>query len=220
MLLFEQLDFLVTAFRRSDIGRTPEQQPSPAEIHPPVSAGRDPQLETEARALLTSIDATALAPRVRVEWNPRLRSAAGRAHFGDKLISLNPRLRPHGWAEIDRTLRHELAHLVAHSRAGRRRISPHGPEWRQACRDLGLADETRCHTLPFPTHSRTRRLLYRCPKCAKDFPRVRRIRRAVACLACCRRYSRGQFDKQFQLRLVHSVAADQADRSLRTHACP
>jgi len=136
--------------------------------------------------------------------NPRLRTAAGRADFRSKLVSLNPRLREHGEAEIDRTLRHELAHLVAHLRAGRRRISPHGPEWRQACCDLGIGDERRCHTLPFPTRPRARRYLYRCPKCAADFPRVRRMKRAVACLACCRRHNRGAYDKQFQLRLVRA----------------
>ncbi|MFN2509100.1 MAG: SprT-like domain-containing protein [Chthoniobacterales bacterium] len=146
--------------------------------------------------------ASALLPDLRVEWNPRLRSAAGRAHYKKSLVSLNIRLPEHGAAEIDRTLRHELAHLIAQARAKRRRIAPHGAEWRRACRELGIADEERCHMLPFPTQRRTPRLLYRCPLCRRDFPRVRRIRRAVACLACCRRHNRGEFDKNFQLRLV------------------
>ena len=81
-------------------------------------------------------------------------------------------------------------------------ISPHGAEWRQACRDLGIADETRCHTLPFPVKKRARRFLYRCSRCGKDFPRVRRIKRAVACLECCRKFNRGKFDPKARLRLV------------------
>ena len=93
---------------------------------------------------------------IRVEWNPRLKTCAGRADFRNSLISLNPRLRDHGLSEIDRTLRHELAHLLAQFRAGRRRILPHGPEWRQACRDLVIADETRCHNLPFAVSHRVR----------------------------------------------------------------
>ena len=205
MLLFEQLEFLLTAFRGEQHERKPGESSS-ARTGAPIGEGRDRRLEAEARALLNSIGVPRLVPCVRVEWNPRLRSAAGHAHFQEKLVSLNPRLRVHGQAEIDRTLRHELAHLLAQSRAGRRRIAPHGHEWRQACRDLGIADETRCHALPFPMHRRARSLLYRCPNCAKDFPRSRRIRRAVACLACCRRYNDGQFHRQFQLRLVPQVA--------------
>jgi len=115
---------------------------------------------------------------------------------------LNPRLRDHDSAEIDRTLRHELAHLLAQLRAGRRRISAHGAEWRRACRDLEIGDEARCHTLPFPVQQRTRRFLYRCSRCGKEFPRVRRIKRAVACLDCCRKFNRGKFDPTARLRLV------------------
>ena len=164
--------------------------------------GRDARLETQAREMLASLGAHDLVPLVRVVWSARLRSAAGRADYHRSLITLNPLLRTHGEAEIDRTLRHELAHLVAHSRRGRRRIAPHGPEWRQACHDLGIGDEQRCHALPFPRQTRARPLLYRCPKCAREFPRSRRIRRRVACLACCRRYNRGAFDRRFTLQLV------------------
>ena len=168
----------------------------------PSHPGRDAQLEAQARALLSSVGAVKIVPVVRVIWSARLRTAAGRADYHRNLITLNPLLREHGDDEVDRTLRHELAHLVAHSRRGRRRIAPHGPEWRQACRDLGISNEQRCHSLPFPRQTRARPFLYRCPRCAREFPRVRRIRRAVACLACCRRYNRGEFDRQFRLTLV------------------
>jgi SprT protein len=139
-----------------------------------------------------------------VEWNARLCSGAGRADSRRNLISLNPRLREYDSAEIDRTLRHELAHLLAQFRAGPRRIPPHGAQWRRACRDLGIADEARCHTLPFPVKQRARPFLYRCARCGKDFPRARRIKRAVACLECCRKYNRGKFDPKARLRLVES----------------
>src|SRR5437763_14126418 len=101
-----------------------------------------------ARELLRQLGADKLAREIRVEWNPRMRSAAGRADFREKLISLNPLLINHG-VEIDRTLRHELAHLLAQWRVGRRRIAPHGEEWRQASSDLGIAEEAGCHNLPF-----------------------------------------------------------------------
>ena len=128
-----------------------------------ANSGRDAELEARSRELLRAVDAAALARSVRVEWNSRLRSAAGRADFRCALVSLNPRLVDHGDAEIDRTVRHELAHLLAKFRAGRRQISPHGAEWRKACHDLGIANENRCHTLPFPVNRRTRRFIYICP---------------------------------------------------------
>jgi SprT protein len=166
--------------------------------------GLDFELEERAREILRALGATRLSIKVRVEWNTRLRSAAGHANSRRALISLNPRLHNHGAAEIDRTLRHELAHLLAQSRVGRRRIPPHGMEWRAACRDLEIADEVRCHKLPFPVSERARRFIYKCPNCDCDFPRVRRIRRAVACLACCRHHNRGRFDPRFRLRLVEN----------------
>jgi predicted SprT family Zn-dependent metalloprotease len=162
---------------------------------------RNPSLETKARSLLRANGGGRIANELRVEWNLRLKTAAGHADYRQKLISLNPRLSEHP-DEIDRTLRHELAHLLAQFRAGRRRILPHGEEWRTACRDLGIADEKRCHNLPFPARTCSARFVYRCPNCRQEFPRVRRVRRAVACLACCRKHNGGEFDARFRLRLV------------------
>jgi predicted SprT family Zn-dependent metalloprotease len=165
--------------------------------------GRDVELEQIARHLLRALGATRVATELRVEWNSRLKTTAGRADYRQKLISLNPRLFEHP-TEIDRTLRHELAHILAQFRAGRRRIRAHGDEWRIACRDLGINDEKRCHNLPFPINERARRYLYKCPNCQRDFPRARRIKRAVACLACCRAQNGGEFDARFRLRLVRA----------------
>jgi SprT protein len=166
------------------------------------------ELKSQARELLRKLGADTLAHEIRVEWHPRMRTAAGRADYREKLISLNPMLlnlesvNGHSGSEIDRTLRHELAHLLAQWRVGRRRIAPHGIEWRQACRDLGIADEARCHNLPFATKPYPRRFVYRCPNCKENFPRVRRIRRAIACLACCRKHNGGDFDPRFRLKLA------------------
>jgi SprT protein len=172
-----------------------------------------PRLQQQARELLRQLGTGKLAREVRVEWNPRLKTAAGRANFRQKLISLNPLLLNHdlvsvnrqSGSDIDRTLRHELAHLLAQFRVGRRRIAPHGVEWRQACCDLGIADEARCHNLPFATKAYPARFVYRCPNCRQEFPRVRRIRRAIACLACCRKHNGGDFDPRFRLKLVNNL---------------
>src|ERR1700681_4243086 len=191
MLWLEQLQL---TFERSTILASRPQ--------PTAAATEDVDLTAKARALLHAAGGARIARSLSVEWNARLKSCAGRANFREKLISLNPRLHEIGATEIDRTLRHELAHLLAQFRAGRRRVLPHGDEWRKACQDLGIGDESRTHALPFPIQRRSRRLLYECPRCGKEFPRVRRIKRAVACLECCRKFNRGKFDSSAQLRLV------------------
>jgi SprT protein len=209
-----QLEF---AFRSTDIlsvgppGVSPGElinEGSPQHVRPvadKMPAGHTAEtavLLKTARQLLCSLGAKRIATELRVEWNSRLRTAAGRADYREKLISLNPRLVEHP-SEIDRTLRHELAHILAQFREKRRRrISPHGPEWQQACRDLGIADEKRCHTLPFPAKRYARRYIYRCPNCRRGFPRVRKIKRTVACLACCRAHNGGDFDVRFRLKLL------------------
>jgi SprT protein len=203
MPLLRQLEF---AFQTADAlisilsPRERRMTKSPGEGHL-VRSNRDNDLESKARELLHLLGAIRVARELRVEWNSRLKTAAGRADYPRKLISLNPRLVEHP-SEVDRTLRHELAHILAQFRAGRRRISPHGPEWRRACHDLGIADEKRCHNLPFPVSERASRYLYACPNCQREFPRVHRIKRAVACLACCRAYNGGDFDARFRLQLI------------------
>jgi SprT protein len=165
------------------------------------------ELQDRAQSLLRALDAGILTDRVQVEWNERMRTTVGRADFRRCLISLNPALQEFGPAEIDRTLRHELAHLLAHCRFGKRRIEPHGREWRNACCDLGISGERAGHTLPLVGRSLSRRFVYYCQNCQGHFPRVRRIRRATACLACCRKFSGGNYDERFRLRLVKSSSS-------------
>ena len=206
MRLLRQLEFI---FRDADpLTRRLQRLPLPQGegwgegVSNGFASTRDVDLESKSRQLLRELGAVKLARQVRAEWNPRLKTAAGRVDSREKLISLNPRLVDHGAEEIDRTLRHELAHLLAQWRVGRRRIAPHGMEWRQACRDLGIADEARCHNLPFATKSFPARYVYRCPNCRQEFPRVRRIHRVIACLACCRKHNGGKFDPLFRLKLA------------------
>jgi SprT protein len=202
MPLLRQLEFAFEQFAtRVCIGQDVVVVGQAIRLPNPGKATEAVALQSTARDLLRTNGADRIANDLRVEWNSRLRTAAGRADYREKLISLNPRLFEHP-AEIDRTLRHELAHILAQFRVGRRRISPHRAEWQQACVDLGIADEKRCHNLPFPARTYAARFVYRCPNCRKEFPRVRRVRRAVACLACCRKHNGGEFDLRFRLRLV------------------
>ena len=205
-----QLDFFgKLAARVKQALETPKTETPPPEPARSTVAGKNEAapLQETARNLLRSLACHALANRVQVRWNPRMRSTAGTAFPTKALITLNPRLAEFGADEIDRTLRHELAHLLAHHRVGRRRIPPHGAEWRQACSDLGLIDEKRCHDLPLPRRKVTRRFVYRCPNCAVELHRARPLRRKSACLECCRRFRRGQYDEKFRFVKVLDPAA-------------
>lgn len=184
-------------------GRIPAVPPAETEMTQ-LLRGADSALEEKARTLLRANGAGRIATEIRVEWNSRLKTCAGRADYRQRLISLNPQLIHHP-VELDRTFRHELAHLLAQFRAGRHRILPHGVEWRRACHNLEIGDEKRCHNLPFPVKNYRRRFVYRCPNCRRNFPRAHRVRRAVACLACCRAHNHGEFAARFRLQLVEEA---------------
>ena len=114
------------------------------------------------------------------------------------------RQRPHGvvqgcFRQLWRTLKHELAHLVAYERNMRRRIEPHGIEWQVACADLGIAGEQPFHTLPFKRRRVKRNHAYTCPNCFSTIRRVKPIQRAVACYDCCRKFNHGAYHDRFRL---------------------
>jgi SprT protein len=169
----------------------------------------DRELTAAAAALLRGVGCDALAARVVVSWSRRLSSSAGLASPAAMAVALNPRLQAFP-SEVDRTLRHELAHLVAFARAPRgRRVAAHGAEWRRACVQLGIPGESRCHTLPLPRRTVARRHVYRCPVCGFMLRRARPInarRRALACRDCCLRHALGRFDARFQFVVVKPSA--------------
>lgn len=165
------------------------------------SGKQDSILEEQAYQLLWPY-APDLAGRVKVIWSSRMRTSAGLACYQQLEILLNPKLKNIGALEVDRTLRHELAHLLAQHRSGRKRIAPHGPEWRQACIDLGIPNESRTHALPFERRQQQRKFFYQCPSCHFIMNRVRKPRRKIACLACCRKYASGKYEERFQFEMI------------------
>ena len=165
-----------------------------------------------ARELLRACGAAPLGERIKIVWNTRLRSTAGRAFPKLWRIELNPRVRAFA-GETDRTFRHELAHLLVawnheHQpgfRRRRRQREPHGPEWKRACAALGIGGESRCHTLSLSAPRKLARPhAYECPACLLVVRRVRPIARGrmLACGICCRQQARGRFDRRFQLRKI------------------
>lgn len=172
---------------------------------PPQSAGTgaanlDDCLTAWCVETSKALNLAELANRIQVSWNARMQTTAGRAWWPDRVIELNPKLKTQPAEELWRTLKHELAHLVAYERAGRRHTEPHGPEWRQACAELGIPNEQPFHTLPFKRRRMKRNHVYICPNCLVELRRVKPIGRAVACYACCRKHNGGVYDARFRLK--------------------
>lgn len=149
--------------------------------------------------LLKVLGCGALAAKIKVAWNPRMRTTAGRAFWPEAKIELNPKLKDMAQGEVDGTLLHELAHLLAYHRAGRRRIAAHGTEWRQACVDLGIPGEKATHTLPLPGRTMQRKWRYTCPACGEGFDRVRKMKRYAGCYRCCKAHNGGYYHQKFRL---------------------
>lgn len=159
---------------------------------------RDEGLQEQCRGWAGNLGFPKLASSLIVCWNPRMRSAAGRALLQVRRIELNPLLREHGEDEVQRTLKHELAHLIVSEQYGRR-CKPHGPEWRLACAALGIPGESARHTLPLPRRALARPFHYRCLSCEATISRVRPFPRATACYGCCRKHNAGMYSDRFRL---------------------
>ncbi len=168
-----------------------------------------PDLTALALEKMAPLGLEGIAQKLSVVWNARMRSTAGLAYPTSTQIVLNPRLLHFGSHEVERTLLHELAHIIAHHRSGRRRIAPHGPEWKTACEDLGLPNEARCHDLPLPRRKVVRDLIYQCPQCLALLERVRAFRRPAACMGCCKKHNKGRYDERFKLVRVHRSEENQ-----------
>ncbi len=116
---------------------------------------------------------------VSVWFNPRLRTAAGRADGRGRAIELNPRLLDRHPEELVPTLVHELCHLAVGVGDG------HGERWRRAMLALGFAPTT-CHRLD-TTGLETRRRRtwsWRCGTCGETYLRSHRGARRFRCGAC------------------------------------
>jgi len=185
-----QLEFKWTAWLRRLRRKPARKTPLPRE---------DGGLSAWCSEQASGLSLLRLARKVKVCWNTRMQSTAGRACWPDCVIELNPRLKGIGEDELWRTLRHELAHLVAYERSSRRSIAPHGPEWQLACAELGIPGEQPYHELPLPTRAVRHRHIYVCRHCQTELQRVKPIRRAVACYDCCRKFNKGYYDDRFRM---------------------
>lgn len=157
----------------------------------------------DAISLLARHAGEAYARSVKIVWNRRMRSTAGRAFLSLAKVELNPKLLYMGkdpLAHVRQTLLHELAHLLAHQRYSMkgRKISAHGAEWKQACADLGIPGESATHSLPLPSTKQRKKWRYTCPECLEVIDRVKRMRGHSACYTCCKKHNRGSFHRRYK----------------------
>lgn len=125
-------------------------------------------LETRARELLVAW--RVLDTAVRVVWNERLTTTAGRAFLRRGQIELNPVLMARAPDQVDTVLVHEAAHIAAFRLFGAN-IPAHGRHWRSLMRLAGkppsVTHDIPVHGLRKTRPSRRRRYVYLrvCEQC-------------------------------------------------------
>lgn len=102
---------------------------------------------------------------------------AGICRYSRKTIQLSIHfVQRNSDEEITDTILHEIAHAIAGYKAG------HGPEWKAVCRRIG-AKPIRCYDsekvdMPKGKYSA------KCPSCAKEFTKHKKVTRKYHCIAC------------------------------------
>ena len=121
----------------------------------------------------------------------RAKRRFGCCNFTTKTISLSKILTELNAPEKVRdTLLHEIAHALVGPRHG------HDAIWKNQVRALGgkAAARFREAEIAIP---RSKFVAF-CPHCEKTFPTFR-SRKNVACRACCQKFNRGKFSREFLL---------------------
>jgi predicted SprT family Zn-dependent metalloprotease len=123
----------------------------------PLPSG--PVLRAIAQRCGQAWEAPDLARRVRIIYNPRMRTTIGQARLNEGVVELNTRLLIEHPEELIETLIHELAHVVVYWRYGQ--VRPHGREFLTLMRAVDLSGKA-THELDV-AHLRRRRAPRRRP---------------------------------------------------------
>jgi predicted SprT family Zn-dependent metalloprotease len=129
-------------------------------------------------------DMPELVEKVLIGYNPRMRTALGRAWLKTGRVDLNPHLLRRAPKELVPTLAHELAHVAAWLRYGRS-ATPHGQHFRTLMRAVNLSPDA-THKVPTEGLKRKRQrylYLHTCGTCGFRWL-ARSVRRRYYCRAC------------------------------------
>lgn len=167
---------------------------------------RDTMFEELCKALIIGINADykSWASKIQVYWNPKMRTTLGIAKYDELSIGLSPQLWNISTEEVQRALRHELAHLLAwKTRNKKEPFQNHGIEWKEACNALGIKGEKVFHDFPqIKRRKQHRKYKYICPVCKTALYRVRPIaKKLLACKACCVKHANGVYTQVYQFKL-------------------
>lgn len=140
-------------------------------------------LEHRAQTLLNTLcDSFPLGYRPRLIWK-NFRVTAGMAYYRDKAIGLSRSVLTTE-EQLDDTVIHEYAHLLAVARHGRK-AAGHGVAWQTAMRDLGREPKV-THNYPVQRNQRRQQVGYTCQRCGTVLLRPRRLpaRRRYSHVGC------------------------------------
>jgi predicted SprT family Zn-dependent metalloprotease len=143
-------------------------------------------------------------------WNSRLRTSAGRFRPGRRQLfkTYPPEIEiasyllneTEGQRHVEDTLAHEMIHYWLWIR---RRPYGHTPEFLNKMKAMGCSRYNPVPKIKPP------RYLYVCGHCQSQYPARKRWKKGLACLACCKKYSGGRFDRRFLLSLQTAQTSQQ-----------
>lgn len=139
-----------------------------------------------------------LLDHVRILPSSRMIHALARAFPATGLIRINKRVLEFGSEEqIREILTHEAAHIACWLIHHRRKLRPHGPEWRELMQRAGFEPRVRmdAHALPSlcdaPARQRPLRYEHHCPVCGWS-RRAKTTNRRWRCADCVRAGRKGR----------------------------
>lgn len=170
-----------------------EKTDTPAAWSPPSDASGDADLISRitrrTAELLRRAAPLCRPPSPQIRFDLRGQTAGQALWNGRGSTTLRFNLafaRAHGEAYIRETVTHEVAHLVTMARHGR--VRPHGPEWREVMRYLGVAEPRRCHDYHLPEAEARRQRLWpyvcACRRHELSTTRHNRVQRRAARYHC------------------------------------
>ena len=131
------------------------------------------------------------------DWNfifDTAKKRFGCCNYRTKTISLSKDLTVlNSEKNVQNTILHEIAHALAGHQAG------HGKKWKEIMQKMG-ADFSRCYGEEIITP----KLKYtaQCPNCKTTIQR--KIKRAIACKSCCKKYNNNIFSSKFIFEFIEN----------------
>jgi predicted SprT family Zn-dependent metalloprotease len=142
------------------------------------------KLRAEAKRLFEKYD----VPAIKVEFNNRLRTTAGRIYYYTRIELASKYLEEFGYERVLSTLRHEIAHHVSFTKYGQR---GHTTIFKELCSEMEgsmnqkMAGITYAHCATDQYTNNLKKYLYKC-KCGVVHSRTKKPSADVAARAYCR----------------------------------